>query len=157
MPEEYNVVVDKNVRDREDVGVKSDFKDVDFYNPNNGTVGRDGGPYLDEVEMAGAERQRAAREGREPVTLTEHLDPKNDKTLPATAGVPLVTKEVLASMAVVSSAYVSDKDFVKPHSTLAVDVASGETSEEAPAPVTDQQGDVKATPSATQVPSKTSK
>jgi hypothetical protein len=41
-------------------------KKVDLYNPNDGLLGRDGGPYLDQVEAAQAEIRRAAVEGREP-------------------------------------------------------------------------------------------
>lgn len=52
-----------------------------LFNPNKGVTGRDGGPYLDEVEAREAEKRRAYVEGREP-------DLKNP---PATAGIPLVT------------------------------------------------------------------
>lgn len=44
----------------------ADAKKVDLYNPNDGLLGRDGGPYLDQVEAAQAEIRRAAVEKREP-------------------------------------------------------------------------------------------
>lgn len=37
-----------------------------LYNANDGVTGRDGGPYLDEVEALEAEKRRALVEGREP-------------------------------------------------------------------------------------------
>ena len=52
-----------------------------LYNPNDNVTGRDGGPYLDEVEARDAEARRAVVEDREP-------DFDNP---PATAGIPLVT------------------------------------------------------------------
>lgn len=55
--------------------------DVPLYNPNDGITGRDGGPYLDQVEAEQAEVRRAKVEGREP-----DLD-----NPPATAGIPLTT------------------------------------------------------------------
>lgn len=59
-----------------------------LFNPNDGLTGRDGGPYLDEVEMELAEEQRAVVEDREP----DYENPL------ATAGVPLQTagKQVAA-------------------------------------------------------------
>lgn len=54
---------------------------VDLFNPNDNVTGRDGGPYLDEVEARNAEARRAVVEDREP-------DFDNP---PATAGIPLVT------------------------------------------------------------------
>lgn len=56
-----------------------------LYNVLDGVAGRDGGPYLDQVEAREAEIRRAAIEGREP-------DLENP---PATAGQPLVTSEQL--------------------------------------------------------------
>lgn len=56
-----------------------------LYNIHDGVAGRDGGPYLDQVEAREAERRRAAVEGREPDY--DHL--------PATAGQPLVTADQL--------------------------------------------------------------
>lgn len=50
-----------------------------LFNPNDGLVGRDGGPYLDQEEARIAEERRARIEGREP-------DFDNP---PATAGIPL--------------------------------------------------------------------
>lgn len=38
----------------------------DLYNVNDGIHGRDGGPYLDQVEMASEERKQALREGKKP-------------------------------------------------------------------------------------------
>lgn len=52
-----------------------------LYNANDGVTGRDGGPYLDEVEAREAEKRRAVVEGREP-----DLD-----NPPATAGIQLNT------------------------------------------------------------------
>jgi hypothetical protein len=60
-----------------------------LYNPNDGLTGRDGGPYLDVVEMKDAERRRAEVEDREPDY--DNLQP--------TAGVPLVRAETLATTA----------------------------------------------------------
>lgn len=57
-------------------------KDLGFYNPHDGVKGRDGGPYLDFVEREAAEKIRAQKEEREPVT---------DGSTPAVAGTPLVT------------------------------------------------------------------
>lgn len=37
-----------------------------LYNPHEGLVARDGGPYLDQEEAKAAETLRAAKEGREP-------------------------------------------------------------------------------------------
>lgn len=54
---------------------------VQLFNPNDGVTGRDGGPYLDQVEAVRAEQIRAAKEGREP----DLVNP------PATAGIPLNT------------------------------------------------------------------
>lgn len=67
--------------------------DVPLYNPHDGLTGRDGGPYLDEVERRNAEIVRAAKEKR---------DPDFDNA-PATAGTPLVTGPVLANIANPSS------------------------------------------------------
>lgn len=63
--------------------------DVNLYNPHDGLTGRDGGPYLDEVERRNAETIRAAKEGREP----------DYDNAAATAGTPLVTGPVLAQIA----------------------------------------------------------
>ena len=60
---------------------------VSLYNPNDRLTGRDGGPYLDEVEMHLAETRRAAIENREPDY--DNLQP--------TAGVPLVTAAQLVA------------------------------------------------------------
>lgn len=52
-----------------------------LYNPNDRLTGRDGGPYLDQVQAAQDEVYRAQREDREP-----DLD-----NPPANAGIPLST------------------------------------------------------------------
>lgn len=57
-------------------------KKVALYNANDGVVGRDGGPYLDVVEMENAERVRARKEDREP-----DYDPAS---MASTAGINLV-------------------------------------------------------------------
>lgn len=119
---EENVLVEGNEGDVPAEEVTSDLRDVDFYNPNNGTFGRSGGPYLDEVEMASAEVQRAAREGRKPVTLEEHLNDRSKKLLSASAGVQLVTKEVLSTLPVVVVDVTSEH--VGPQATLPVDVTA---------------------------------
>lgn len=54
---------------------------VQLFNPNDGVTGRDGGPYLDQVEAVRAEQIRAQKENREP----DLVNP------PATAGIPLNT------------------------------------------------------------------
>ncbi len=56
-----------------------------LYNPHDGLSKRDGGPYLDQIELEQAEIRRAKAEGREP-----DLD-----NLQGTAGVRLVTAEEL--------------------------------------------------------------
>jgi hypothetical protein len=56
-----------------------------LYNALDGVAGRDGGPYLDQVEARKAEEVRARIEGRQP----DYTNP------PATAGQPLVTAEQL--------------------------------------------------------------
>ena len=57
-------------------------KKMKLYNANDGVVGRDGGPYLDVVEMERAEQVRARKEEREPDF--------NPETMASTAGVNLV-------------------------------------------------------------------
>lgn len=52
-----------------------------LFNPNDGVTGRDGGPYLDEVEAVEAEKRRAEKEGRKP----DLVNP------PASAGIQLST------------------------------------------------------------------
>lgn len=61
----------------------SDFKDVGFYNAQDGLKGRDGGPYLDHENRKAAEVRRAQQEQREPDDL--------NGPLPADAGTLLVT------------------------------------------------------------------
>lgn len=63
--------------------------EVKLYNVNDGLTGRDGGPYLDRVEMHNAETQRAAVEGRDP----------DYNNLQPTAGVQLVSAGVLINNA----------------------------------------------------------
>lgn len=62
--------------------------EVKLYNPNDGLTGRDGGPYLDQVEMHDAETRRAVVEKRDP----------DYNNLQPTAGVPLVTAGTLVNM-----------------------------------------------------------
>ena len=61
---------------------EGETKKVALYNANDGVVGRDGGPYLDIVEMERAETIRARREDREP-----DYDPAN---MASTPGIQLV-------------------------------------------------------------------
>ena len=68
-------------------------KTVDLFNVHQGLTGRDGGPYLDQVEAIEAEKRRAVVEGREPADLSK------PELLPATAGTPLVTAGELSRMA----------------------------------------------------------
>lgn len=56
-----------------------------LYNPHDGLGKRDGGPYLDQIELEQAEIRRAKVEGREP----------DFENLQGTAGVRLVTAEEL--------------------------------------------------------------
>lgn len=64
------------------------------YNPNDGLTGRDGGPYLDEVQTRAAEKRRAEIEGREP----DYDNP------PATAGIQLSTAaQILGDLKVTNS------------------------------------------------------
>lgn len=58
---------------------------TELYNPNDGLHGRDGGPYLDQVQREQAEVVIARREGREP----------DFENLPLTPGTPLVTADYL--------------------------------------------------------------
>lgn len=62
---------------------------VNLYNPHEGLTGRDGGPYLDQVEREAAEKLRARVEQREP----------DYANAPATAGTPLVDANTLVGMA----------------------------------------------------------
>lgn len=64
-----------------------------LYNPHRGLTGRDGGPYLDEVERRRAEEVRAQVENREP----------DFDNMPAVAGTPLVVAGQLANAANPSS------------------------------------------------------
>jgi hypothetical protein len=61
---------------------------IPVFNPNDANGVRDGGPYLDQVELVQAETRRAAVEGREP----------NYDNLQPTAGVPAVTEAQLANI-----------------------------------------------------------
>jgi len=76
---------------------------VPLFNPNNGLTGRDGGPYLDEVELVEAERRRAAVEQRKPdyehpsaiagvslVAAGQLRDTLNSNSLPSQAGTDFV-------------------------------------------------------------------
>lgn len=62
-----------------------------MYNPHEGLTGRDGGPYLDQVENDLAEDRRAFVEGREPDYEAAKKNPS--------AGTPLVTGSQLLQMA----------------------------------------------------------
>lgn len=64
--------------------------DLKLYNPHDGLTGRDGGPYLDQVEREQAEIRRAKAEGRKP---------NLDKPASPSAGTPLVTGAQLVAMA----------------------------------------------------------
>ena len=66
---------------------------VPLFNPNDGVTGRDGGPYLDNVEQHLAEERRAVVEKREP----------DHEKLLATAGVPLVTASQLVNQGLTTS------------------------------------------------------
>lgn len=48
---------------------------IDLYNVQDGIKGRDGGPYLDQIERHTAEVRRAAQEDREPAGAWEKLPP----------------------------------------------------------------------------------
>lgn len=63
-----------------------------LYNPNDNITGRDGGPYLDEVEAQIAEERRAVVEGRKP----------SDEFV-ASAGTPLITGAQLLPTATVNN------------------------------------------------------
>lgn len=65
----------------EEPEVKTKTEKVKFYNQHDGLRGRDGGPYLDQVERESAEILRARAEGREP----------DLEKASAVAGTPLVT------------------------------------------------------------------
>lgn len=94
-------------------------KTTDLYNPHEGLVARDGGPYLDQEEARLAEILRAKVEKREP-----DLDKP-----PATAGTPLVrAEEVLAAASVNSNPSQAHLNIV----TIEVEPASkrAQTSEE---------------------------
>ena len=59
-----------------------------LFNVNDGPNGRDGGPYLDQVQQRDAEIARAAAEGREP----------DFENMVSSPGVQLVTAEQLVKM-----------------------------------------------------------
>jgi hypothetical protein len=82
---------------------EQETKTVELYNPHDSLTGRDGGPYLDQVEAVEAERRRALVEDREP-----DLD-----NPPATAGIPLVTGGQLIAMST-SSNIPSQENTVNP-------------------------------------------
>lgn len=68
-----------------DSPVKSKLEDVAFFNAQDGVVGRDGGPYLDQVERVATEQKRAFAEGREVKSYGELLN----EALPASVGTDL--------------------------------------------------------------------
>lgn len=63
----------------------SEFKDRAFFNAQDGITGRDGGPYLDQVERVNAEIRRAFLEGRDARSFEELLG----EALPAATGTDL--------------------------------------------------------------------
>jgi hypothetical protein len=65
--------------------MSKDFEQVTYANPHAGDKGRDGGPYLDQVERRNAETYRAIAEGHAP----------NYEEATFTAGVPAVTMAAL--------------------------------------------------------------
>jgi len=70
------------------------FSQVDLYNQHEGMRGRDGGPYLDEVEKVQAERTRQTISNSEEEPNADLSGSLREvvKELPAGAGTPLVTK-----------------------------------------------------------------
>lgn len=64
---------------------ESENKDRAFFNAQDGVTGRDGGPYLDQVERVNAEKRRAFLEGREADSDAELLT----QALPASVGTDL--------------------------------------------------------------------
>lgn len=113
----------------------SDTKNQGFYNIHSGLKGRDGGPYLDQIERQVAEERRAVAEGREP----NYSDP-----LPATAGTPLVPAALVVDNSLTSNPSMAnrpgleliledsnlgdnapgDASLVKPTSVLPVDLGT---------------------------------
>lgn len=96
--------MDENVPIKEDNKVEDT---VDLYNVNDGIHGRQGGPYLDQVEQANFERMQAAREGKEP-------DYGNPRPYP---GIKLVTKAALVQS---FNETLSDVDAMRDHSEVQV-------------------------------------
>lgn len=73
-------------------------KEVGFYNQHSGLKGRDGGPYLDQVNRQYAEVNRAQQEGREPLPLDG-----SGGALPAEAGTPLLPVSQLIDNSITSN------------------------------------------------------
>ncbi len=67
--------VQKMAKSKKNDDDNGDFKEVGFYNAQDGLKGRDGGPYLDHVNRQNAEINRARIEGREPADLNGVLPP----------------------------------------------------------------------------------
>lgn len=106
---------------------------VKFYNVNDGLTGRDGGPYMDQVDAEQAEIVRAKIEGRSP----------NLKNPPAIAGQVLVTEaQLLASggniPASKQNGFVVEQDGIKAKPVRTIDVPNA-----APAEVTPVTSSVK--------------
>lgn len=103
------------------------MRDVGFYNIQSGVKGRDGGPYLDEVERQRAEVMRARAEDREPAS---------DDNLPAHVGTQLVTAPFVVDNSLASNpsmlsrpglesqlddeVFLNNDNFVSPVNTLPV-------------------------------------
>lgn len=70
------------------------FTTVDFYSAHEGTHGRDGGPYLDEVERINQERVRQAIPNSEEAPNADLSASRADilAAIPGSAGTPLVTE-----------------------------------------------------------------
>lgn len=64
---------------------ESEFRDRAFFNAQDGVTGRDGGPYLDQVERVNAEKRRAFLEGRDAESDADLLN----EALPAAVGTDL--------------------------------------------------------------------
>lgn len=93
------------------------------YNPNDGLVGRDGGPYLDEVQAEQDEIRRAKAEGRKP-------DLKNPG---ANAGIQLSTAGQM--LATLTTQGAPSRENAR---TLAVDEIYRNTQEKVSSPVADK-------------------
>jgi hypothetical protein len=123
----------------EEPEVQTKSEDVALYNIHDGLRGRDGGNYLDLVEMEAAEVARAKAEGREP----------DFTKLQPTAGVPLTpisqvpdnthANPSMANNTALDEAIAKFKQETAPESFTTVNIVSavepGTEEEAAPAPV----------------------